>query len=91
MVAHKIKPGEIHFQPVRGETVDNVGRYVEEREIGLDAHQLTTKELIEMYFEFYNPNISASYSTESSIIESQPSIATQYKEKPDEPEQQFHN
>jgi hypothetical protein len=48
--------------------------------IGLDSHQLTTKELIEVVFELYNPLVSASYSTESSIADSQSQIATQYKE-----------
>lgn len=56
--------------------------------IGLQAHQLTTKELIEMYFEIYNPNVSASYSTEGSIADSQSQIATQFKEKNDESDKQ---
>lgn len=48
--------------------------------IGLDSHQMTTKELIELFFELYNPLVSASYSKESSIADTQSQIATQYKE-----------
>jgi hypothetical protein len=47
--------------------------------IGLQSHQLSTKELIEMFFEIYNPLVSSSYASESSITDAQPQIATQYQ------------
>ncbi len=47
--------------------------------MGLDSHQLTTKELIELFFELYNPLVSASYSGEASVADTQSQIATQYK------------
>ena len=52
--------------------------------IGLQPHQLTTKELVEMYFELYNPTVSSSYQKTGSISENQSNIATQYKKVPQE-------
>ena len=48
--------------------------------IGLQSHQLTTKELVEMFFEMYNPTVSESFVDEASVTESQTRIATQYKD-----------
>lgn len=50
--------------------------------LGLQSHQLSSKELIEMFFEVYNPTVSASYSLEGSIADSQSNFATQYQEDP---------
>lgn len=54
--------------------------------VGLQSHQLSTKELTELFFEIYNPNISSSYEEESSVTESQPQIATQFKEDAGQPQ-----
>ena len=48
--------------------------------IGLQSHHLSTRELIEMFFEVYNPYVSASYSLQSSVADTQSQIVTQFKE-----------
>lgn len=49
--------------------------------IGLQSHQLTTRELTEMFFEIYNPTISESFDDEVPISESQSHIVTQFKDE----------
>lgn len=72
-----IEQAKAYLYPKRDHVMKQILR------IGLDCHQLATKELIELFFEIYNPLVSASYSAESSIADTQSQIATQYKE--DEP------
>lgn len=51
--------------------------------IGLQSHQLTSRELTEMFFEMYNPTVSESFVDENSVSETQTRIATQYKDEPE--------
>lgn len=73
-VDHIIEQAKAYLYPKRDHVIKQLLR------IGLDSHQLTSKELIELVFEVYNPLVSASYSTRSSIADTQSQIATQYKE-----------
>jgi len=68
-----IEQAKAYLYPKRDHVMKQILR------IGLDSHQLTTKELIEVFFEVYNPLVSASYSSESSIADTQSQIATQYR------------
>ena len=47
--------------------------------IGLQSNHLSTRELIEMFFEVYNPYVSASFAPESSVADTQSQIVTQFK------------
>ncbi|MBN2100956.1 hypothetical protein JW710_03620 [Candidatus Dojkabacteria bacterium] len=48
--------------------------------MGLSSHQLTTKELMELFFEIYNPAAPISPEQQTSILEQQSQIATQYSQ-----------
>ena len=49
--------------------------------IGLKSHQLTTKELIEMSFEIYNPIVSETYAPQASVADTQSQIVTRFSEE----------
>lgn len=48
--------------------------------MGLNSHQLNTKELLELFFEIYNPDSPITKQKNSVLMESQDIIATRYKE-----------
>jgi len=68
--------GKAYLYPKRDHVMKQLLR------MGLGSHQLTTKELIELFFEVYNPSSPIISQDDKSALESQPSITTQYKENP---------
>ncbi|MBN1618088.1 hypothetical protein JW887_01975 [Candidatus Dojkabacteria bacterium] len=53
--------------------------------MGLSSHQLSTKELVESFFDLYNADLSSSFEHHESIAESQSQVATQFKKETNEP------
>lgn len=68
-----IEQGKAYLYPKRDHIMKQLMR------MGLSAHQLTTKELTELYFEIYNPSSPVLSQDNQSALDSQPRIATQYK------------
>ncbi len=52
--------------------------------MGLQSHQLETKELVELFFEIYNPTLPAFINEDSEINEAQNQIATQFRQIPED-------
>jgi hypothetical protein len=74
-----------YLNPKRDHIVKQLSR------MGLTAHQLDTKELLELYFEIYNPNSPISEIEGQSSLHNQPTIATRYKENPNEESSNSNN
>ena len=70
-VAKVLDQAKAYLYPKRDHVMKQLVR------IGLQSHQLSNKELIEMFFEIYNTTVSASYGADISIADSQSHIATQ--------------
>lgn len=68
-----VEQGKAYLYPKRDHIMKQLMR------MGLSAHQLTTKELTELFFEIYNPSSPILSQGDQSSLESRPTIATQYK------------
>ncbi len=73
-----IEQAQSYLYPKRDHIIKQLGR------MGLTAHQLTTKELLELFFEIYNPNSPIASAQDQSTLHEQPSIATQFKDNSSE-------
>lgn len=68
-----LEQGKAYLYPKRDHIMKQLMR------MGLSAHQLTTKELTELFFEIYNPSSPILSQGDKSALESRPRIATRYK------------